>query len=334
MKLRAFLSYATFALAMGGAFPWQASAATAHAAAADFPNKPISFIVPFPAGNVSDTMVRIVSEELSKILGQSIIVENRVGGSGSIGLVAAARAPADGYTWVIGTGGALITAPLMQKSPAFDPLKDFTPITMMAPLPMIMVTRPEFPADTLDELLALARENPGKYDYASLGMGSLPHLAGELLSSQAGVDMLHVPYKGSSQAMTDLVGGRVALMFDTVPPAMAQIRAGKLKPLAITSAQPTEVAPEIPPVAATPGLTGYEAISWTGLLAPAGTPPEIIQKIHDAVAQVLAMPAVKKRFFDMGLELQSSSPEDFRSFIASEHEKWAKIIKQARVTLQ
>lgn len=333
MKLRAFLSYATLALAVFGASSWQASAAATDAAA-NFPNKPISFIVPFPAGNVSDTMVRVISEELTKILGQSIIVENRVGGSGSIGLVAAARAPADGYTWVIGTGGALITAPLMQKSPAFDPLKDFTPITMMAPLPMIMVARPDFPANTLGELLALARDNPGKYDYASLGMGSLPHLAGELLSNQAGVDMLHVPYKGSSQAVTDLLGGRVALMFDTVPPAMAQIRSGKLKPLAITSAEPTDVAPGIPPIAATPELKGYEAISWTGLLAPANTPPAIVQKVHDAVAQVLAMPAIKKRFFDMGLELQSSSPEDFGNFIASEHKKWAAIIKQANVALQ
>ena len=332
MKLRVFLSTAMLALAMGGGFSGQAGAATD--AAADFPNKPISFIVPFPAGNVSDTMVRIVSEELTKILGQSIIVENRVGGSGSIGLVAAARAPADGYTWVIGTGGALITAPLMQKNPTFDPLKDFTPITMMAPLPMIIVARPELPANTLGELLALARDNPGKYDYASLGMGSLPHLAGELLASQAKVDMLHIPYKGSSQASTDLLGGRVAIMFDTVPPAMTQIRAGKLKPLAITSAQPTDVAPGIAPVAATPGLESYEAISWTGLLAPAGTPPAIVQKIHDAVAQVLAMPDIKKRFFDMGLDLQSSSPDDFRNFIASEHAKWAEIIKQAGVALQ
>jgi len=201
-------------------------------------------------------------------------------------------------------------------------------------LPMIIVARPELPANTLGELLALARDNPGKYDYASLGMGSLPHLAGELLASQAKVDMLHIPYKGSSQASTDLLGGRVAIMFDTVPPAMTQIRAGKLKPLAITSAQPTDVAPGIAPVAATPGLESYEAISWTGLLAPAGTPPAIVQKIHDAVAQVLAMPDIKKRFFDMGLDLQSSSPDDFRNFIASEHAKWAEIIKQAGVALQ
>ncbi|MGB3288782.1 MAG: tripartite tricarboxylate transporter substrate binding protein [Burkholderiaceae bacterium] len=333
MKRRTLLSSAMLALAVSLVFPWQVRAASAGAAA-NFPSKPISFIVPFPAGNVSDTMVRIVSEELTKILGQPIVVENRVGGSGSIGLAAAARAPADGYTWVIGTGGALITAPLMQKSPAFDPLKDFAPITMMAPLPMIIVARPDLPANTLGELLALARKNPGKYDYASLGAGSLPHLAGELLSSQAGVDMLHVPYKGSSQALTDLLGGRVAVMFDTVPPAMAQIRAGKLKPLAITSAKPTDVAPGIPPVAATPGMEGYEAISWTGLLAPAGTPPAIVQKVHDAVAQVLAMPAIKKRFLDMGLELQNSSPRDFRNLIASEHQKWAKIIKQAGVMLQ
>jgi len=301
---------------------------------ADYPSKPITLIVPFPAANVSDMVARLVAEEVSKKFGQSIIIENKAGGSGSIGLSAAARSAPDGYTWVIGTAGALITAPLTQKSLSFDPENDFKAVTMMAPLPMMIVARPELPADTLEDLVKYARANPEKVDYASLGVGSFPHLAGELLKEQAKVDLLHVPYKGSSQATTDLLGGRVNIMFDTVPPAMAQIRAGKLKALAITSAESSEVAPGIPPISATPGFEGYEAISWTGLFVPANTPDPIVQKINAAVAEALANPAIKKRFLDMGLELKSSSPEGFSEFVKNERAKWSGIAQQAGLAPQ
>ncbi len=331
-------TYALLTSAIATAMAFGSAAVQANTPAADpaanFPNKPITLIVPFPAGNVSDMVSRLVAEEVSQTLGQPIIIDNKVGGSGSIGLSAAARSAPDGYTWVVGTAGALITAPMTQKALNFDPVKDFTPVTMTAPLPMMIVARPDLPADDVAGLLKLARENPEKVDYASLGVGSFPHLAGELLKSMAKVDLLHVPYRGSSQATTDLLGGRVSVMFDTVPPAMAQIRAGKLKALAITSAESSVVAPGVPPISATPGLEDYESISWTGIFVPAGTPDAIVKKINGAVAQALATPAIKDRFLDMGLELKSNSPEAFAEFISNERKKWDVIAKEAGLAPQ
>lgn len=331
-------TYALLTSAIVTAMAFGSAAVQANTPAADpaanFPNKPITLIVPFPAGNVSDMVSRLVAEEVSQTLGQPIIIDNKVGGSGSIGLSAAARSAPDGYTWVVGTAGALITAPMTQKALNFDPVKDFTPVTMTAPLPMMIVARPDLPADDVAGLLKLARENPEKVDYASLGVGSFPHLAGELLKSMAKVDLLHVPYRGSSQATTDLLGGRVSVMFDTVPPAMAQIRAGKLKALAITSAESSVVAPGVPPISATPGLEDYESISWTGIFVPAGTPDAIVKKINGAVAQALATPAIKDRFLDMGLELKSNSPEAFAEFISNERKKWDVIAKEAGLAPQ
>lgn len=331
-------TYALLTSAIATAMAFGSAAVQANTPAADpaanFPNKPITLIVPFPAGNVSDMVSRLVAEEVSQTLGQPIIIDNKVGGSGSIGLSAAARSAPDGYTWVVGTAGALITAPMTQKALNFDPVKDFTPVTMTAPLPMMIVARPDLPADDVAGLLKLARENPEKVDYASLGVGSFPHLAGELLKSMAKVDLLHVPYRGSSQATTDLLGGRVSVMFDTVPPAMAQIRAGKLKALAITSAESSVVAPGVPPISATSGLEDYESISWTGIFVPAGTPDAIVKKINGAVAQALATPAIKDRFLGMGLELKSNSPEAFAEFISSERKKWDVIAKEAGLAPQ
>jgi len=332
-KTYALLMSALLASVAFGAAAAQGDKPTADPTA-NYPSKPITLIVPFPAANVSDMLARAMAEDVSQALRQPIVIENKVGGSGSIGLSAAARSAPDGYTWVIGTAGALITAPMTQKSLSFDPVKDFKPVTMMAPLPMLIVARPDLPADTLAGLVKLARENPEKIDYASLGVGSFPHLAGELLKTQAKVSLLHVPYKGSSQAITDLLGGRVSIMFDTVPPAMAQIRAGKLKALAITSAESSEVAPGVPPVSATPKLDGYEAISWTGLFVPANTPDAIVQKINSAVSQALAKPAIKKQFLDRGLELKTTTPEAFAEFIANERKKWSGIVEQAGLTPQ
>lgn len=332
-KTRALLTSAIVAATTFGSGAIQANTSAAGAGG-DFPNKPITLIVPFPAGNVSDMVARFVAEEASQTLGQPIVIENKVGGSGSIGLSSAARSAPDGYTWVVGTAGSLITAPMTQKSLTFDPVKDFKAVTMTAPLPMMIVARPDFVADNVEGLLNLAREKPEQVDYASLGVGSFPHLAGELLKSLAKVELLHVPYRGSSQATTDLLGGRVSVMFDTVPPAMAQIRAGKLKALAITSKEASVVAPGVPPISATPGLEDYESISWTGLFVPAGTPEAIVQKIHGAVAQALAKPAIQQRFLDMGLELKSSSPEAFAEFVASEREKWATVAQEAGLAPQ
>lgn len=310
---------------------YSASIPLAHAndPAAGYPSKPITLIVPFPAANVSDMVSRMVAEEAGKVLGQPVIVENRVGGSGSIGLSAAARSAADGYTWVIGTGGNMITAPLIQKNQNFDVEKDFRAISMLAPLPMLIVVRPDYEVSNMEDLVKLAQSKPGEVDYGSLGVGSFPHLAGELLKTHAQVDLLHVPYKGSSQALTDLMGGRVDIMFDTVPPAMTQIRAGKLKALAITSANESVVAPGIPPVSASSGLESYESLSWTGMFVPAGTPDAIVEKINAAVLTALNNQAIKERFLEIGVELKGTSPQEFDEFVKSERKKWTEIAANA-----
>lgn len=325
MKFKALLLSALLSLPLAFA----ASAASAG----DYPTRPITLIVPFPAGNVSDTLARMVAEEMAKSMKQPVIVENRVGGSGAVGLSAAARAAPDGYTLVIGTAGNLITAPLLQKAPIFDPVNDFQPITMMAPLPMVLVARPDFPANTLAELLAMARKNPSAVSYGSLGVGSIPHLAMEMLVEQAGVKMLHVPYKGSAQATTDLLGGQVGLIIDTVPPARANINAGKMKALAVTSAERVPMIPDASPVDETAGMQGYDANSWTGLMAPARTPPDVVAKIHDVVAAILGKQEVKDRFLQMGLEVRSSSPETFAAYLRSERKKWKTIIDKVGIEL-
>nr|WP_276562052.1 tripartite tricarboxylate transporter substrate-binding protein [Alcaligenes phenolicus] len=271
----------------------------------------------------------MVAEEAGKVLGQPVIVENRVGGSGAIGLSAAARSAADGYTWVIGTGGNMITAPLIQKNQNFDVEKDFRAISMLAPLPMLIVVRPDYEVSNMEDLVKLAQSKPGEVDYGSLGVGSFPHLAGELLKTHAQVDLLHVPYKGSSQALTDLMGGRVDIMFDTVPPAMTQIRAGKLKALAITSANESVVAPGIPPVSASSGLESYESLSWTGMFVPAGTPDAIVEKINAVVLTALNNQAIKERFLEIGVELKGTSPQEFDEFVKSERKKWTEIAANA-----
>jgi len=299
-----------------------------------YPSKPITLIVPFPAGNVSDTVVRMVADELATSLKQPVVVENRVGGSGSVGLSAAARSAPDGYTLVVGTAGNLVTAPLLQKEHSFDAARDFRPIIMMAPLTMVLVARPDLPASNLGELLAMARKDSTAVSYGSLGAGSVPHLAIELLAEQAGVKMLHIPYKGSAQATTDLLGGRLSVVIDTVPPARANIAAGKIKALAVTSANRFAMLPDVPAVSETPGLQGYEAISWSGLFAPAGTPAPIVDKLHDAIDTILAKPAIKERLNQMGLEVRTSSPDEFAAYIEAERKKWKAIIDKAGIEVQ
>lgn len=298
-----------------------------------YPQKSVTLIVPFPAANVSDLLARAIAERLTKVWGQTVIVENVVGGSGIVGLQKAARAVPDGYTIALATTGAGVIVPMMHPSPPYDLLKDFAPITLAAPLPFILLVHPSVPANSLRELLEMARREPGKLSYASLGTGSAPHLAMEILKTMAKVDMVHVPYRGSAQASMDLLANRVQVMFDTVPPALPRIRSGELRALAVSGAQRTSIAPEIPTMAEA-GIPGYDAIAWTGFVAPAGTPQPILDKLNAELVRILKSPDVKEILAARGVETIGSSQTEFSQYIRSEQVKWGDVLRSTGASLQ
>lgn len=300
--------------------------------AANYPQRPITLIVPFPAGNVSDLLARTVGEQLTKAWGQPVVVENVVGGSGIVALQKAARAAPDGYTIALGTTGAGVIVPLMHPTPPYDLLKDFEPITLAAPLPFILLVHPDVPAKNVKELIALARSKPGDLSYGSLGTGSAPHLAMEIFKDMAEVDMLHVPYKGSAQASMDLMGNRVQVMFDTVPPSLPRVRSGQLRALGVSGAKRTAMAPEIPTVAES-GVPGFDAIAFTGFFAPAGTPQPLVEKLHTEIVRILKSPEVKARLMERGLETIGSTREEFKDYIRGEQAKWGAVVRRTGVSV-
>ncbi|WP_019654044.1 Bug family tripartite tricarboxylate transporter substrate binding protein [Variovorax atrisoli] len=300
-----------------------------------WPTKPVRIVVPFAAGGTTDILARAIAPELSKAFGQQFIVDNRAGAGGNVGAEIVARAPNDGYTLLMGTVGTHgINRALYPKLP-FDPIKDFAPITLVAAVPNVM----EMNADkakslnihNVQDFIKYAKTNPGKLNMASSGSGTSIHLAGELFKSMTGTFMAHIPYKGSGPALLDMVGGNADVMFDNLPSSMAQIKAGKLTALAVTSAQRSPALPDIPTVAEVggPTLKGYEASSWFGLLAPAGTSPEIVNRIQQEVAKALGTPAMKEKMLAQGAIPSGNSPADFTKLIASEHVKWAKVVKDS-----
>lgn len=300
-----------------------------------WPTKPVRIVVPFAAGGTTDILARAVAPELSKAFGQQFIVDNRAGAGGNVGAEIVARAPNDGYTLLMGTVGTHgINRALYPKLP-FDPIKDFAPITLVAAVPNVMEMNAE-KAKTLNihnvqDFIKYAKANPGKLNMASSGSGTSIHLAGELFKSMTGTFMAHIPYKGSGPALLDMVGGNADVMFDNLPSSMAQIKAGKLTALAVTSAQRSPALPDIPTVeeAGGPTLKGFEASSWFGLLAPAGTSPEIVNRIQQEVAKSLGTPAIKEKMLAQGAIPSGNSPADFTKLIASEHVKWAKVVKDS-----
>ena len=301
--------------------------ASAPAFAADYPTRTIRYIVPQAAGGSSDTLARIVAQKLSENLGQQVVADNRPGATGNIGGELAARAAPDGYTLIqVATSHA--TNPALQAKMPFDPIRDFAPVTLLSQAPNLWVVHPSLPAHNMRELIALAKSRPGQIDYASAGTGSSQHLAGELLKSLAGIAMVHIPYKGSPPALIDVLGGRVVLMCSTIAPAMPQVKAGKLRALAVTSLTRSAAAPEIPTVAES-GLPGYEATAWQGVLAPAATPRDIIVKINTEIVRVINQPEVRKQLADQGYEPVGNSPEQFAAYIKSEISKWTRVIKAA-----
>ena len=297
-----------------------------------YPTKPVTIIVPFAAGGTTDILARIIGQALTAELGQSVVVDNRAGAGGNIGGQAAAKAAPDGHTLFMGTVGThAINASLYKKMP-FDPVKDFAPLTRVANVPNLLVANPAQPYKSVKDLIAYAKANPGKVNFGSSGNGSSIHLSGELFKSLAKVDMQHVPYKGSAPAVTDLLGNQIGIMFDNMPSAIQHVRSGKLVPLAVTTAKRSPELPSVPTIAEA-GVPGYEATSWFGMFAPAGTPAPVLAKLNAAIVKVLAQPDVKKKINEQGAEVYSETPEQFAAFIQAESVKWGKVVKESGASL-
>ena len=293
-----------------------------------YPTKPVTIIVPFAAGGTTDILARIIGQALTAELGQSVVVDNRAGAGGNIGGQAAAKAAPDGHTLFMGTVGThAINASLYKKMP-FDPVKDFAPLTRVANVPNLLVANPAQPYKSVKDLIAYAKANPGKVNFGSSGNGSSIHLSGELFKSLAKVDMQHVPYKGSAPAVTDLLGNQIGIMFDNMPSAIQHVRSGKLVPIAVTTAKRSPELPNVPTIAEA-GVPCYEATSWFGMFAPAGTPAPVLARLNAALVKVLAQPDVKKKINEQGAETYSETPAQFAAFIQAESVKWGKVVKES-----
>ncbi len=308
---------------------WGLSGLT-HAQTA-WPQKPVKIVVPFAPGGTTDILARAVAPELSKAFGQQFVVENRAGAGGNVGAEAVAKSAPDGYTILMGTVGTHgINRALYPKLP-YDPFKDFAPITLVAAVPNVMVVNVD-KAKVMDihnvkDFIKAAKAHPGQFNMASSGNGTSIHLSGELFKSQTGIFMAHIPYRGSGPALLDLMGGSMDVMFDNLPSAMPLIKSGKLKALAVTSAQRSGALPELPTIEEAAGLKGFEASSWFGLLAPAGTPPDIVNRIQQEVAKSLSTPAIKEKMLGQGAIPSGNTPAQFATLIENEHKKWALVVK-------
>ena len=306
------------------------SHAIAGAQTTGYPNKPIRIVVPYPAGGAVDTVTRIVGVKLGELLGQAVVVDNRPGGTTLIGTTHAARSAPDGYTLTMGSLASHTTGPLLNKDTPYDPVKDFTPISLVGIAPVILVVNNGFPANTASEFLALVRAHPGKYNYASSGNGSPPHIAGAIYASQTGVHMVHVPYKGGTAHHLDLQAGRVDAIFDTSVSSMPFIKAGKLRAIAIATLQRS---PELPEVRTfdESGLPGFELTTWYGLLAPGGTPADIVKRLNDALVQVVAMPEVRQKLRGLSIDATSTTPEQFGALIRAQLTKYERPIREGGI---
>jgi len=300
----------------------------AQAQADNFPTRQIRIVVPFPAGGATDIAARAIADKMSQNWKQPVVVENRAGAGGNVGSDVVAKSPADGYTLIMGvTGSHAINVSLYSKMP-YDPVKDFEPISQVAVVPNVVVVHPSVPAQTLTEFIALAKRNPGKYDYASLGSGTAAHLGMEMLKTSANVFMVHIPYRGSAPAVADLIGGQVQVMMDGLPSALPHVKAGRLRALAVTSQKRSPAAPDLPTIAES-GYPGFYADAWSGLFAPKGTPKAVVDKLAGEVRRILALPDVRERFAGLGAEPVGSTPAEFAQHVQREIDKWAKVVKQS-----
>jgi tripartite-type tricarboxylate transporter receptor subunit TctC len=298
-----------------------------------FPSKPVRIVVPYPAGGVADLLPRTVGAKLSEKWKQPVVVENKPGASGNIGMAEGARAEPDGYTMVLAPTGNLTVNQFLFKDLPFDVARDFTPVTVLATSPNVLVVHPSVPVKTFKEFIAYAKANPGKLNFSSPGSGSGAHLAGELLNVEAGIRTVHVPYKGMAPAVSDLVGGQVQMMFAGISTALQHIRAGRLVPLAIASPQRSPQLPDVPTVAES-GIPGFDVTSWYGIVVRSGTPPAVVRKLHADMAEALAAADVKEKLAALGLDPSGNSPEDFQRMIAAESRKWSEIVRKADIKPQ
>ncbi len=299
--------------------------------AQDYPTKPVRVIIPFPPGAINDNVGRLVATELSNRLGKQFIVDNRAGAGGVVGTELAANAPKDGYTLLVVSLVNTVNPWLYKLN--YEPIKSFAPIAFLASSPNVLVVNPQVPVKTLGEFIALAKKQPGKVQYASGGIGSFMHLGGELFKMSAGIDLLHVPFRGGGPAMTDVMGGHTNAAFATIPTATPQVRAGKVRALAVGAAKRQATLPDVP-TAAEAGVPGYEVANWVGLVAPAGTPPAIVAKLNKDIAAIMQSPEVQKQLANQGLETTSMTPAQFSGFMERELAKWGRVVKEGGIKPQ
>jgi len=293
-----------------------------------YPNKPVRMVVGFPPGQATDIVARAVAQKLTESLGQSVFVDNRPGAAGIIGTEVAIKAGGDGYTLLMSSSGPLAVNPGLYAKLPYDPLRDLAPITLVASVPLFLVAHPSLPANNVPELIALAKQRPGEINYASGGSGVTNHLVMEMFKSAAGVNLVHVPYKGGPPALTDLIAGQVSVMFETGPGALPHVRSGKLKALATGGARRSVAMPELATVAEQ-GIAGFDGVAWIGFVAPAGTPRAIVDRLNEETVKILALPDVRERFVSQGAEPVGNSPGEFAAYIKAEIAKWGKVIRES-----
>ncbi|HXM80721.1 MAG TPA: tripartite tricarboxylate transporter substrate binding protein [Burkholderiales bacterium] len=317
-----------------GCFAWAILTLTSpQAHSQDYPTKPIRIVVPFSPGGVGDNSARVVADSLGTRLGQQVLVENRPGASGNIGTLAVAQASPDGYTLLLGFDGTMVINPHVFAKIPFDTLKDFAPVTKLGDATLILVAHPSVPAKNLAEFIAHAKARSSTFAYGTSGTGGTPHLAGELLKQRTGIALEHVPYKGGGQAITDVVGGQIPLVFTAIATAQQYVRAGRLVALGVPSAKRSAALPDVPTFAES-GLPGFDVSSWTGIFAPAGTPRALIAKLQREIAAVLHTPFVRERYAVLGIEPVGNTPEEFGNQVRADLARWEKVVRAANVRLE
>jgi tripartite-type tricarboxylate transporter receptor subunit TctC len=296
-----------------------------------YPNKPLRIVVGYTPGGTTDIIARVIAARLTVTLGQPVIVENRPGAGGNLGADSVAKAAPDGYTLQLGTAGNMTVNPSIYPNMGFDTVRDFQPISLVATLPNLMVVNPKLPAKTVQEFVAWAKSRPGKVFFASSGNGNTPHMTAELFNMAAGLSMVHVPYRGSGPALTDLIGGEgVQVMFDNMPSAIGHARSGALRAIAVTSPKRVQGEPNIPTVSES-GYPDFQVVTWFGLFAPAGTPGPVVDRLHREVTEAIRTPAIRKRLIELGAEPVSNSPSEFSALVKSDIVRWAKVVKAANI---
>jgi tripartite-type tricarboxylate transporter receptor subunit TctC len=308
-----------------------AASAASNLPAQSYPLKPIRMIVPFPPGGGADAIARNISQKLTEALGQPVVIDNRAGAGGIIGLDAAAKAAPDGYTLLMAPSGPMVIHPSLHAKLSYNPSKDFAPISQITTTPLILVVHPSLPVKSVKALIQLAKASPGTLNFASVGKGGSSHLAAEMFMMMTAINMVHVPYKGLTPALTALLSGEVQVMFSGMT-MVPQVRSGKLRPLGVTSAKRSSALPEVPTIAES-GVSGYETATWYGMLAPAGTPPAIIERLNREIVKILGVPELRARLAFEGADPVGNSPEEFAEYIRLELARWARTIKQARIQL-